>query len=97
MIGGRVCKIVKRFARNRDDMLLANFEPVRGFNAKWKLLRCPAKHCLPNVAPLWANGNFGANRSGVVSGRIYKRDMNVAVCFDLRVNDAASECVPFLL
>jgi hypothetical protein len=68
MIRWRMCKIVKRLARIRDDMRLANFEPVRGFNAKWKRLRRPAKYCLPNLAPLRANGNFGANRPGVVSG-----------------------------
>jgi hypothetical protein len=47
--------------------LLANFQPVRGFDAEGKSLRRPAKHSLPNLTPLWANGNFGANRSGVVS------------------------------
>jgi hypothetical protein len=65
MIGGRVCKIVKRFACNRDDMPLANFEPVRGFNAKWKLLRRPAEHCLSNFTPLHRNGR----RSGAASGQ----------------------------
>jgi hypothetical protein len=42
-------------------MLLANFERVRGFDVERKLLRRPAKDCLPNLAPLWANGNFRAN------------------------------------
>jgi hypothetical protein len=50
-----------------DDMRLANLEPVRGFNAEWKFLRRPAKHCLPNLTPLWANGNLGANRSHAVA------------------------------
>src|SRR5439155_2405612 len=49
------------------DMRLANFEHVRGFNAKWKLLRCPAKHCLPNVAPFWPDGNFRADSSCIVA------------------------------
>jgi hypothetical protein len=52
MIGGRVRKIIKRFARNRDDVLLPNFERVSGFDVEWKLLRRPAKHCLLNLAPL---------------------------------------------
>jgi len=71
MIRGRVGKIVKRFARNRDDMRLANFEPVCGFNAKWKLLRRPTEHYLSNLAPLRANGNFGAHRSDSISVSIH--------------------------
>jgi hypothetical protein len=96
MIRGRMCKIVKRFARNRDDMRLANFEPVRGFDTEWKLLRRPAKHCLPNLTPLWADWNLGAHRSDVVSGGIYKRDMNVAILFHFCVNDTSCERVPLL-
>jgi hypothetical protein len=69
---------------------------VRGFDNEWKLLRRPAKHCLPNLAPPWANWNFGANSSGVVPGGIYERDMNVAVRFHLCVNDAACQSVPLL-
>ena len=75
MIRWRVGNVVKRFACDGDYMLLDNFERVSGFDPERKLLRCPAKHCLPNVAPLWANGNLGANRSGVVSSGIYKRDV----------------------
>ena len=30
MIGRRMANIIKRFARHRDDMLLANFQRVRG-------------------------------------------------------------------
>ena len=67
MIGGRVPNIVERLARHRDYMLLANLQRVRGFDVEWKLLRRPTKHSLPNLAPLWANGNFGANSSNVVA------------------------------
>src|SRR6267142_2101195 len=88
MIGRRMANIIKRFARHRDDMRLANFQRVRGLDAEWKLLRCPTEYCLPNLAPLWANRNLGANRSDVVSGGILKRDVNVAVCFHFCVNDA---------
>src|SRR6266480_3358707 len=80
MIGGRMANIIKRFARHRDDMRLANFQSVRGLDAEWKLLRCPTEYCLPNLAPPWANRNLGANRSDVVSGGIFKREMNVTVC-----------------
>jgi hypothetical protein len=52
---------------------------------------------LPNLTPLWANRNFGADSSDVVSGSIFKRDVNVAVCFHFCVNDAARQSVPFLL
>jgi len=59
MIGRRVGNIIKRFARDCDDVLFANFERVRGFDTEWKLLRRPSEHCLPNLTPLWANRNFG--------------------------------------
>ena len=88
MIGWRVCHVVERLASASDYVLLANFERVRGFYIERKLLRGPAKHCLPNLTPLWANGNFRANRSDVVSGGIYKRDVNVAVCFHFCANTA---------
>jgi hypothetical protein len=71
MLGWCVGNIIKRFARNRDDMRLTNFECVCGLDAEWKLLRRPTKHNLPNLAPLWANGNFGANRSSVVAVGIH--------------------------
>ncbi len=67
MIGRRVGNIIEGFACNRDDMLLANFERVRGFEIERKLLSRPTKHCLPNLAPLWADWNLGANRSNVVA------------------------------
>jgi len=63
MIGRRMANIIKRFARHRDDMRLANFQRVCGLDAKWKLLRCPTEYCLPNLTPPWANRNLGANRS----------------------------------
>ena len=74
-----MANIIKRFAHHRDDMRLANFQGVRGLDAEQKLLRCPTEYCLPNLTPLWADWNFGANRSGVVPGGIYQRNVNVAV------------------
>ncbi len=65
-----MANIIKRFARHRDDMRLANFQRVRGLDAEWKLLRCPTEYCLPNLTPLGANRNLRANRSNVVSGGI---------------------------
>src|SRR5436309_12313304 len=96
MIGRRMANIIKPFARHHDDIWLANFQRVRGLDAEWKLLRCPTEYCLPNLTPLWANRNLGANRSDVVSPSILKRDVNVAVCFHFCVNDAASESIPLL-
>src|SRR6186997_2326188 len=97
MIGRRMANIIKCLARHRDDMRLANFQSVRGLDPKWKLLRCPIEYCLPNLTPLWANRNLGANRSDVVSRGIFKSDVNVAVCFHFCVNDAASERIPLFL
>src|ERR1700745_4208190 len=97
MIGRRMANIIKRFARHRDDMRLAKLQRVRGLDAEWKLLPCPIEYCLPNLTPLWANRNLGANRSDVVSGGIFKREMNVTVCFHFCVNNAASERIPLFL
>src|SRR5207248_5224069 len=97
MIGRRMANIIKRFARDRDDMRLANFQGVRGLDAEWKLLRCPTEHCLPNLTPLWANRNLGADRSNVAPSCIYKRKVNVTVCFHFCLNDAASESIPLFL
>src|ERR1700750_2924372 len=97
MIGRRMAKIIKRFTRHRDDMQLAKFQRVRGLDAEWKLLGCPIEYCLPNFTPFWANRNLGANRSDVVSGGIFKREMNVAVCFHFCFNDAASKSIPLFL
>ena len=54
---------------------LAHFQRMRGLDAEWKLLRCPIEYCLPNLTPLWANRNLGANRPKVVSGGIFKREV----------------------
>src|SRR5690242_19116814 len=97
MIGRRMAKIIKRLARHRDDMRLAKFQRVRGLDAERKLLRRPIEYCLPNLTPLRANRNLGANRSDVVPGGIFKREVNVAVCFHFCVNDAASESIPLFL
>jgi len=67
--------VIKSLAGHRDDMRLANFQGVRGLDAEWKRLRSPTKHGLPNLTPLWANRNLGANRSDVVSGGILKREV----------------------
>src|SRR6478752_4271801 len=75
MIGRRVPNVIKRLARHCDDVLLGNFEPVSGLDAERKLLRCPIEYRLPNLTPLWANRNLGANRSDVVSGGILKREV----------------------
>ena len=91
-----MANIIKRFARHRDYMRLTKFERVSGFDAEWKFLRRPAKHCLPNLAPLWADWNFGANCSDVVAVGIYQRDVNVAVYFNFQSNDATSEREPLI-
>jgi hypothetical protein len=51
MIGGRVAYVVERFACNRDDMRVANFERVRCFDVERKLLRRPAKHSSYTIRP----------------------------------------------
>ena len=81
----------------RNDMRLAHFQRVRGLDAEWKLSRYPIEYCLPNLTLLWANRSLGANRSDVVFGGIFNREVNVTVCFHFCVNDAASERMPLFL
>src|SRR5947207_14835732 len=97
MIGRRMANIIKRLACHRDDMGFANFQCVRGLDAEWKLLRGPTQYCLPNLTPLRANRNLGTNRSDVVSGGIFKRDVNLAACFHFCLNNADSEPIPLSL
>ena len=84
MIGTRVANIIKRFARDCDDVSFANFERVRGFDAERKLLRRPSEHCLPNLTRLWVDGNLGADSSHAVVGGILKRNVQIAVRLDFR-------------
>ena len=61
MIRGRVANVIERFACHRDDVWLANFERMGGFDVEGKLLSRPTEYSLPDLAPLWANWNLGAN------------------------------------
>jgi hypothetical protein len=54
MISGGVANVIKGFSRDRDHMLLANFECVRGFDGEWKLLR--VEDVEKEVAELMARG-----------------------------------------
>jgi len=70
MIGRRMANIIKRFARHRNYVRIAKFKRVRGFYIERKLLGRPAKHCLPNLTPLWADQNGArTSRSHFALGR----------------------------
>jgi hypothetical protein len=84
MIRGRVSNIVECFTRNRDYMQLAKFELLRYLDTEWEALCRPTENSLANLAPLWANGNFGTNGPDCVSCGIFERNVNVAVCLDFR-------------
>ena len=71
MIPRRVSDIKESFARDRDNMLLANFESVRGFETERETLHRPAENSLPNLAPLLADGNFSTNGSNSVAVGIF--------------------------
>jgi len=82
MIGGRVGNVVECLAGHGDYMLLAKSELLGCLETERKALGCPTENGLPNLAPLWAYGNFSTNGSDCVSVGIFKRDMNVAVCLN---------------
>jgi len=92
----RVANVIERLARDSDDVRLGNFERLCSFDVEGKLLRRPAKHNLPNFTPLWQNWNLGANSSHAAAVGILKCDVNIAVCLDFCINNAASKRVPFL-
>src|SRR5215467_13636174 len=96
MICWRVCDVVKRFARNSDDVL-GNCKVVHALDREWKLLGRPAEHNLPNLTPFWANRDFGTDSSGVRAVGVSKRKVNIAVCLHFCVNDATCKRIPFLL
>ena len=94
MIGRRVANIIKRFARHRDDMRLANFQRVRGLDAEWKLLRCPTEYCLS------ANAHIVGGRTGTpltasvgdtyISGRSFTSFVRSPVPYHSRTFDLES-------
>ena len=59
---------------------------MRGFDAEWKLLRRPTENGIPNLAPLWPNGNLSTDSSHAVVTGILKHNVNVAICFNFCVN-----------
>ena len=74
MIRWCVANVIESFACHGDDVWLANFKRMSGFDVERKLLFRPAKHNLPNLTPLWANWNLGADSSraaavGILSAR----------------------------
>src|SRR5882724_3348432 len=97
MIRWGMSNIIERFAGDRDYMRLAKFELFGRFQSEREALRCPSKHRLPNLTPLWANGNLSADSSHSSTVGIFKRNVNVTVCFHFCVNDAPCQSVPFLL
>jgi len=97
MIRWRVIDIEKRFPRNGDYVPLADCQYGRAFKTKWKLLSRPTKNNCPILAPVWTDRNFRPYGSDFVSGRVFKRDVNVAVCFNSQIDNAACELVPLLL
>jgi hypothetical protein len=82
MIRRRVIGVEKRFTRDRDYMLLANFECLGSLETERKALRRPAKDSLPKLTPLGADGNFSANASRFLAFGILEYQSHVAVCLD---------------
>ena len=89
MISDSVVNIEERFARNGDYMMLANAQSLRRLKTERKLLRSPTKNPLSNLAPFLTCGNFCADRSGLLSGRIFECNVNVAVCFNSKIDHPA--------
>src|SRR5438874_11409490 len=62
----RVIYIEKGHARDRDYMLLAEFEPVGFRESERQGLRRPTVNSVPKFAPLAAGGTFGVNTARFV-------------------------------
>jgi len=78
----RVIDIEKGHARDRDYMLLAEFEPLGFLETERKALRRPTENSLPKFAPRGADGNFGINTSRFLAVDIFEHESNVTICFD---------------
>jgi hypothetical protein len=68
---------------------------VRVLDAEWKLLRCPTEDCLPNLTPPRLRWYLN-NDARFIASRIRKRNVKIAVRFNLEDNYAACESEPFI-
>jgi hypothetical protein len=96
MVCGSVANVEKRLADHCDNRWLTELEFSSRPNAKRKLHLRPTKYNLAKLTPLRFGRCLSHNDAWLVAGRIFKRDVNVAVCIAFCANDATSERVPFL-
>ena len=78
----RMVDIEKGHARDRDYVLLTEFEPLGCFETERKALRRPTENKLPKLTPLGADRNFGINTSRFLAVDIFEHESNVTICFD---------------
>lgn len=98
---GMVCRgvvhIVKRFAYHCDYMWAAKLENFVRCNLEREFGICPTEYDLPGLAPFGSHRNFNTNGAKFLSGRILKRNVNIAVRFNPYVGNSARQRIPFLL
>jgi hypothetical protein len=91
LIVERMTDIEVRFANNGDDGSLIERQLLRRAGVKRKSRMCPTENRVANVAPLRLGWYFTDHDSRLVSGRILKRDVKIAVRFDFESDNAACE------
>jgi hypothetical protein len=94
MIRWRVIDIEKRFARNGDDMRLADSKHFRRLETERKFLRSPTENRLPNLAPFLSNRNFGSDCSDLLSRCIFDGNMNIVIRFNSQIENASFATLP---
>src|SRR6266568_2958261 len=86
-----------RFANNSDDRRISDVQFLSGASVKRKFRPRPTKNRVANLTPLRFRWYFNNHDARLVTGRILKRNVNVAVHFNFESNDAACERVPVIL
>ena len=75
----RVTDIEERFASDRDDVLLAKFEPLGFLETERKALQRPAENKLAKLTPVGADRNLGINTSRFLAVGIFEHESNITV------------------
>ena len=84
-----------RFAGNGNDRRISDVQLLSRASVKRESSTRPTKNHVANLAPLRFRRYFNNNDARFVSGRILKRNVNVAVRFNLESKYVACQSKPF--
>ena len=88
--------VEKCFTDNCNDRRISDVQLLSRASVKREPRSRPTKNHVANLTPLRFLRYFNSDDSKFISGRILKRNVNVAVCFSFYSNYAAREREPFI-